>query len=102
MIGDGPNVSHQFVEYDEVKNRHYHFSQYEKKTLYEELDQFNDLLRRCHIRSCLLDLAQNFYYRLLTSNRTIIDVASCATLLKKTVEEGYELLEEMASSSYQP
>ncbi|XP_075489545.1 uncharacterized protein LOC142528385 [Primulina tabacum] len=32
----------------------------------------------------------------------MIDVAACENLLRKTAEEGYELLEEMATSSYHP
>ncbi|XP_075486271.1 uncharacterized protein LOC142525870 [Primulina tabacum] len=32
----------------------------------------------------------------------MIDVAACGNLLRKTAEEGYELLEEMAVSSYHP
>ncbi|XP_075507576.1 uncharacterized protein LOC142544410 [Primulina tabacum] len=32
----------------------------------------------------------------------MIDAAACGNLLRKTAEEGYELLEEMATSSYHP
>lgn len=39
---------------------------------------------------------------MLTPNRTSIDAAACAHLLRKTAEEGYELLEDMSSSSYHP
>ncbi|XP_073054086.1 uncharacterized protein [Primulina eburnea] len=44
----------------------------------------------------------NLLLCLLTPNRTMIEAAACGNLLRKTAEEGYELLEEMAASNYHP
>ncbi|XP_073036308.1 uncharacterized protein [Primulina eburnea] len=79
------------------------FAQYEQESLYEAWERYKDLLRRCPHHELPLGLVvQTFYYGLLTPNRTMIDAAACGNLLRKTAEEGYELLEEMAASSYHP
>ncbi|XP_075486390.1 uncharacterized protein LOC142526001 [Primulina tabacum] len=79
------------------------FAQFDQESLYEAWERFKDLLRRCPHHELPLGLVvQTFYYGLLTPNRTMIDVAACGNLLRKTAEEGYELLEEMAASSYHP
>ncbi|XP_073309932.1 uncharacterized protein [Primulina huaijiensis] len=77
------------------------FAQYEQEPLYDAWERFKDLLRRFPHHELQLGLVvQTFYYGLLTPNRTIIDAAAYGNLLRKTAEEGYELLEEMAASSY--
>ncbi|XP_073281946.1 uncharacterized protein [Primulina huaijiensis] len=79
------------------------FAQFDQESLYEAWERFKDLLRRCPHHELPLGLVvQTFYYGLLTPNRTMIDAAACGNLLRKTAEEGYELLEEMAASSYHP
>ena len=42
-----------------------------------------------------------FYKGLLPTTRTLIDAASGGALNRKTKDEAYELLDEMASNSYQ-
>ncbi|XP_073270202.1 uncharacterized protein [Primulina huaijiensis] len=77
------------------------FSEFEQESLYEA--RYKDLLRRCPHHELPLGLVvQTFYYGLISSNRTMIDAVACGNLLRKTAEEGYELLEEMAASSYHP
>lgn len=79
------------------------FSQYEHDSLYEAWELYKNLLRRFPHHELPLGLVvQTFYYGLLTSNRTMIDDAACGNFLRKNAEEGYELLEEMAASSYIP
>ncbi|XP_075515405.1 uncharacterized protein LOC142550049 [Primulina tabacum] len=79
------------------------FAQFEQESLYEAWERFKDLLQRCPHHELPLGLVvQTFYYGLLTPNRTMIDAAACGNLLRKTAEEGYELLEKMAASSYHP
>ncbi|XP_075478870.1 uncharacterized protein LOC142519727 [Primulina tabacum] len=79
------------------------FSQFEQESLYEALERYKDLLRRCPHHEFPLGLVvQTFYYALISFKRTMIDVAACRNLLRKTAEEGYKLLEEMAASSYHP
>ncbi|XP_073300504.1 uncharacterized protein [Primulina huaijiensis] len=79
------------------------FSQFEQESLYEAWERYKDLLRRCPHHELPLGLVvQTFYYGLISSNRTMIDATACGNLLRKTAEEGYELLEEMSASSYHP
>ncbi|XP_073275411.1 uncharacterized protein [Primulina huaijiensis] len=79
------------------------FSQFEKESLYEAWERYKDLLRRYPHHELPLGLVvQTFYYGLISSKRTMIDAATCGNLLRKTDEEGYELLEEMADRSYHP
>ncbi|XP_073057235.1 uncharacterized protein [Primulina eburnea] len=79
------------------------FSQFEQESLYEAWERYKDLLQRCTHHELPLGLVvQTFNYGLISSNRTMIDAAACGNLLRKTAEEGYELLEEMAASSYHP
>ncbi|XP_073017867.1 uncharacterized protein [Primulina eburnea] len=79
------------------------FSQFEQESLYEAWERYKDLLRRCPHHELPLGLVvQTFYYFFISSNRTMIDAAACGNLLRKTAEEGYELLEEMAASCYHP
>ncbi|XP_073017861.1 uncharacterized protein [Primulina eburnea] len=78
------------------------FSQFEQESLYEAWELYKDLLWRCPHHELPLGLVvQTFYYGFISSNRTMIDAAARGNLLRKTEEEGYELLEEMAASSYQ-
>ncbi|XP_075499138.1 uncharacterized protein LOC142537512 [Primulina tabacum] len=70
------------------------FAQFEQESLYEAWERFKDLLRRCPHHELPLGLVvQTFYYGLLTPNRTMIDVAACRNLFRKTAEEGYEKLD---------
>ncbi|XP_073307102.1 uncharacterized protein [Primulina huaijiensis] len=79
------------------------FSQFEQESLYEAWERYKNLLRRCPHHELPLGLVvQNFYYSLISFNQTMIDAAACGNLLRKTAEEGYELLEEMATRSYHP
>ncbi|XP_073120629.1 uncharacterized protein [Henckelia pumila] len=72
-------------------------------TLYEAWERYKDLLRRCPHHQLPDDLVvQTFYYGLPHSNRTMLDAAAGGNLLRKSPEDGYELIEEMTSSSYQP
>ncbi|XP_073152284.1 uncharacterized protein [Henckelia pumila] len=78
------------------------FNQHDQESLYEAWERFKELLRKCpHHELPPWLVVQTFYYGLFTVNRSSIDAAACGNLLRKTPEEGYELLEEMASSSYQ-
>ncbi|XP_073133495.1 uncharacterized protein [Henckelia pumila] len=79
------------------------FAQGEQESLYEAWERYKDMLRRCpHHQLPDWLVVQNFYYGLLPANRTMLDAAAGGNLLRKSPEDGYELFEEMASSSYQP
>ncbi|XP_038973113.1 uncharacterized protein LOC120105094 [Phoenix dactylifera] len=60
------------------------FAQFDGESLYEAWERFKDLQRKCphHVR-------------------ITIDAAAGGTLMSKSIEEAYELLEEMASNNYQ-
>ncbi|XP_073132930.1 uncharacterized protein [Henckelia pumila] len=79
------------------------FSQGEQETLYEAWERYKDLLRR-YPHHQLSDglVVQTFYYGLSHSNRAMLDAAAGGNLLQKSSDDGYELIEEMASSSYHP
>ncbi|XP_073123845.1 uncharacterized protein [Henckelia pumila] len=79
------------------------FAQGEQESLYEAWERYKDMLRRCpHHQLPDWLVVQTFYYGLLSANRTMLDAAAGGNLLRKSPEDGYELFEEMASSSYQP
>ncbi|XP_073120441.1 uncharacterized protein [Henckelia pumila] len=79
------------------------FAQGKQETLYEAWERYKDLLRRCPHHQLLDGLViQTFYYGLPYSNHTMLDAAARGNLLRKSPEDGYKLIEEMASSSYHP
>nr|XP_048319557.1 uncharacterized protein LOC125418899 [Ziziphus jujuba var. spinosa] len=67
----------------------------------EAWERFKDLLRKCpqhgYDEWVLIDL---FYNSLNGHTNTIVDSTTCGSLMAKTVDEAYALLEEMASSSF--
>ncbi|XP_073120712.1 uncharacterized protein [Henckelia pumila] len=79
------------------------FSQGEQEMFYEAWERYKDLLRRCPHHQLPEGLVvQTFYYGLSHSNRTMLDAVAGGNLLRKSSEDGFELIEEMASSSYHP
>lgn len=78
------------------------FSQYEHESLCEAWERFQDMLRRClHHGFSRRQQIQILYNGLSAQNRSSIDVACRGTMFKKTPEEVYSLIEEMASNNYQ-
>ncbi|XP_073120822.1 uncharacterized protein [Henckelia pumila] len=77
------------------------FAQGEQETLYEAWERYKDLLRRCPHHELPDGLVvQTFYYGLPHSNCTMLDAVASVNLLHKSPEDGYELIEDMAYSSY--
>ncbi|GKU88727.1 hypothetical protein SLEP1_g2957 [Rubroshorea leprosula] len=78
------------------------FVQFDNESLYEAWERFKELLRQCpnHGLPVWLQM-QTFYNGMTPPNRSIIDVAAGDNLMNKTEEDGYKLLDEMASNSYQ-
>ncbi|XP_038978816.1 uncharacterized protein LOC120109139 [Phoenix dactylifera] len=78
------------------------FAQFDGESLYEAWERFKDLQRKCPHHG-LPDwlIVQTFYNGLTHSVRITIDAAAGGTLMSKSTEEAYELLEEMASNNYQ-
>ncbi|KAH9697798.1 hypothetical protein KPL71_023761 [Citrus sinensis] len=78
------------------------FAQFEMESLYEAWERYKDLLRKCPHHGLPVWLqVQTFYNGLRSNTRTMIDAATGGTLMGKTPEAAYELLEEMASNNYQ-
>ncbi|KAH9780125.1 hypothetical protein KPL71_007966 [Citrus sinensis] len=78
------------------------FAQFEMESLYEAWERYKDLLRKCpHHGLPVWFQIQTFYNGLGSNTRTMIDAAGGGTLMGKTLEATYELLEEIASNNYQ-
>ena len=78
------------------------FSQFEAESLYEAWERFKDLLRRVPHHGLPVWLqVQTFYNGLTNNNKTMIDAAAGGSLNSKTPEAAYNLIEEMATNSYQ-
>ncbi|XP_024031895.1 uncharacterized protein LOC112094656 [Morus notabilis] len=78
------------------------FAQYESETLYEAWERYKELLRRCpHYGLPKWRQVHNFYNGLSGTTRTLIDASAGGALMKKTEDEAYELLEDMATNNYQ-
>ena len=78
------------------------FAQYDGETLYEAWERYKELLRKCpHHGLPRWMQVHNFYNGLTGTTRTLIDASAGGTLMKKTDEEAYELLEDMATNNYQ-
>ncbi|XP_073054601.1 uncharacterized protein [Primulina eburnea] len=85
-----------------MRNDITNFVQHDPETLYEAWERFKDLMRRCPHHDLPIWLqVQTFYNGLFPANRSMIDAAAGGTLMRKTPQEAYELLEEMATNSYQ-
>ncbi|XP_031275462.1 uncharacterized protein LOC116133938 [Pistacia vera] len=85
-----------------MRNDITNFMQVDGESLYEAWERYKELLRKCPHHGLPIWLqVQTFYNGLIPANRSIIDAASGGTIMKKTPEAAYELLDEMASNSYQ-
>ena len=78
------------------------FMQMDMETLYEAWEHFKELLRRCpHHQLPVWLQVQTFYNGLSPTNRSMIDAAAGGTINQKMEEEAFDLIDEMASNSYQ-
>ncbi|XP_060963430.1 uncharacterized protein LOC133032939 [Cannabis sativa] len=78
------------------------FTQHDDESLYEAWERFNDLLRKCPNHGIEKWLqVHNFYTGLLNNTRTLIDVAAGGAFMRKSANEAFELLEEMAITNQQ-
>ncbi|XP_010248013.1 PREDICTED: uncharacterized protein LOC104590935 [Nelumbo nucifera] len=78
------------------------FSQFDNETLYESWERFKEILRKYpHHGLPVWMQVQTFYSGINQSNHSMLDAVAGGTLMRKTPEEAYELLEEMAANSYQ-
>ena len=76
------------------------FVQVENKSVYDTWERFKDLLRKCLYHGIPPRVQiQTFYNGLNGQTKSIVDAAG--SLMTKTYEEAYELMEKLASNHYQ-
>ena len=78
------------------------FRQLERENLAEAWDRFHELLRKCpHHRLTRWMQVHTFYNGLRDATRTVIDASAEGALMKKTMDQAYEILEEAATNTNQ-
>ena len=76
------------------------FRQFEGEKLAEAWERFHELLRRCpHHRLTRWMQVHTFYNGLGDLARTIIDASAGGTLMKKTTDQAYEILEDTTTTN---
>ena len=74
----------------------------EGENLIEAWERFHELLRRClHHRLARWMQVHTFYNGLIDSTRAVIDASIGGALVKKTTDQAYGILEDMAANSNQ-
>ena len=78
------------------------FRQLEGENLVEAWERIHELLRRCpHHRLTRSMQVHAFYNGLSDPTRTVIDASTGGALMKKTKDQAYGILEDMATNSNQ-
>ena len=78
------------------------FRQLERENLAEAWVRFHEFLRRCpHHRLTKWMQVHTFYNGLRDATRTVIDSSVRVTLMKKTMDQAYEILEDTTTNSSQ-
>ena len=78
------------------------FRQFEGENLAEAWERFHELLRRCpHHRLTKWIQVHTFSNGLSDSVRTIIDASVGGALMKKTIDQAYEILEDTVTNTNQ-
>ena len=75
------------------------FGQLEGENLAEAWDRFHELLRKWpHHRLTRWMQVHTFYNGLRNATRTVIDASAGGALMKKTMDQAYEILEDAATN----
>ena len=78
------------------------FEQLEWENLAETWDRFHELLRKCpHHRLTRWMQVHTFYNGLRNATRIMIDASAGGALMKKTTDQAYEILEDVATNTNQ-
>ena len=78
------------------------FRKLEGENLVEAWERFHELLRRCpHHKLTKWMQVHTFYNTLSDSTRIVIDASAGGALMKKTTDQAYGILEDMATNSNQ-
>ena len=76
------------------------FEQLEGESLREAWDRFHELLRNCpHHKLTSWMQVHTFYNGLRNATRTMIDASAGGALMKKTIDQAYEILEDAATNT---
>ena len=85
-----------------VGARYNTFRQLKGENLAEAWDRFHELLRRCpHHRLTRWMKVHTFYNGVRDVTRTVIDASAGVVLMKKTMDQAYEILEDTATNTNQ-
>ncbi|KAJ4717074.1 Retrotransposon gag protein [Melia azedarach] len=77
------------------------FTQFDGESLYEAWERYKEMMRRCPHHGLPKWLqVQTFYNGLGASTRTLVVAAVGGALMGKSINEAYELLEEMATNAF--
>ncbi|KAA3466224.1 Pol polyprotein [Gossypium australe] len=72
------------------------------ETLYEDWEQFKELIRKCPMNGFQHRTEMEMFYNGLNAHtRMVVDVSTNRTLLDKSYNEAYEILERIANNDYQ-
>ncbi|KAK4264934.1 hypothetical protein QN277_026049 [Acacia crassicarpa] len=86
----------------QLKGEITNFQQKPGESTYDAWDRFKDIMRRCPQHGLVNWVQIEIFYRgLNTQTRSIVDTSSGGSLLMKSFEEAYNLLECMAMNSHQ-
>ena len=78
------------------------FEQLERESLVEAWDRFHELLRKCpHHRLTRWMQVHTFYNGMRNATRTVIDSLTGGALMKKTIDQAYEIMEDAATNTNQ-
>ena len=76
------------------------FRQLEGENMAEAWDRFHELLRKCpHHRLTRWMQVHTFYNGLRNATRTVINASESGALMKKTMDQAYEILEDVATNT---
>ena len=69
--------------------------------MYEAWESYKDLLKKCphHELPDWLQI-QTFYNGLISGNRAMVDATTRGSLIKRTLDEAYQLLNDMPSNAF--
>ena len=83
-----------------MRNDITNFLQQDQESLCEAWEKYKDLRKCPHQGLPLWMQVQTFYNSLVPNTQTMVDAASGGAFFNKTQEDGYELIEIMASNNF--
>ena len=75
--------------------------QFENEILYEVWERYKDLFKKCphHELPDWLQI-QTFYNGLISGHRAMVDATAGESLMRKTPDDAYQLLDDMANNAF--